>query len=90
MKELIDALGNCGKGESGYENFCTSLNLLGVTRGVLFVGRGETKLSQGRYSRRDTAFLEQLERLRSKVDECEGLKPNAQGLKNTLNCVEQE
>ena len=29
MKELIDALGNCGKGESGYENFCTSLNLPG-------------------------------------------------------------
>ena len=25
-----------------------------------------------------------------KVQRCEGLKPIAQGLKNTLNCVEQE
>ena len=54
------------------------------------VGRSETKSSQGRYSRRDTASLKQLEILRSKVEWCEGLKPNAQGLKNTLNCVEQE
>jgi hypothetical protein len=29
MKELIDELGSWGEGESGYEKFCTSLNLPG-------------------------------------------------------------
>ena len=50
----------------------------------------KTKWLQGRYSRRDTTSLEWLEMLRSKVEWYEGLKPNAQGLKNTLDCVEQE
>ena len=54
------------------------------------VGQSETKSSQGRYSRRDTTSLKQLEILRLKVERDEGLKLNAQGLKNTLNCVEQE
>ena len=34
--------------------------------------------------------LKQLEILGSKVKRCEGLKLNAQGLKNMLDCVEQE
>ena len=54
------------------------------------VGRGRTRLSQGRHSRRDTASLIEPEVLRSKVQWCEGLKPIAQGLKNMLDCVEQE
>ena len=54
------------------------------------VGRSETRLSQGRYSRRDTASLIEPEVLRSKVQRCKGLKPIAQGLKNMLDCVEQE
>ena len=54
------------------------------------VGRSGTWLSQGRYSQRDAVSSSQSEDTRSKVQRYEGLKPIAQGLKNTLNCVEQE
>ena len=54
------------------------------------VGWGGTWLSWGRYSRRDTVSSSQSEDTKSKVQRCEGLKPIAQGLKNTLNCIEQE
>ena len=54
------------------------------------VGQSETKSSQGRYSQRDTTSLKQLERSEVEGQVIRSLKPNAQGLKNTLDCVEQE
>ena len=50
----------------------------------------ETWLSRGRYSRRDASSSSQSKGKVSKVQRSRGLKPIAQGSKNTLNCVEQE
>ena len=56
------------------------------------VGQSETKLSQGRCSRRDAASLHKStrERLRSSRECFEGHKLNAYGLKYMLDCIDQE
>ena len=69
-------------------NSCVIVSLL--LREMYTCRSSGTKSSQGRCSRRDATSLIKLERLRSKVWCFEGHKPNACGLKCTLDCVDQE